>query len=202
MEVRARSEFRPERRHGELAAAPAALGIGPAPLLKSLSIEVKHELAGVGENLRDHYAPRFVARVKNATSINERLKGLRLAGEVLKYVTTRKGLLTLNPTLIYVFWKSDESIENYDLQLTFTPASYKEGVQSTLDDFPGMTIASWQQRPDLIGYVRARSADPFEHPIIQPNYLGAESDRRVLLAGMKLARRLAGLEGPQQILRS
>jgi choline dehydrogenase len=63
-------------------------------------------------------------------------------------------------------------------------------VQSTLDDFPGMTIASWQQRPDSIGWVRARSADPFEHPVIQPNYLVAESDRRVLLAGMKLARRL------------
>jgi choline dehydrogenase len=53
-----------------------------------------------------------------------------------------------------------------------------------------MTIASWQQRPDSVGYVRARSADPFEHPVIQPNYLAAESDRRVLLAGMKLARRL------------
>ena len=81
---------------------------------------------------------------------------------MLKYVATRKGLLALNPTLIYVFWKSDERVDNYDLQLTFTPASYKEGVQSTLDDFPGMTIASWQQRPDSTGYVRARSADPFE----------------------------------------
>ena len=167
-------------------------GVGPAPLLKSLGIEVKHELAGVGENLRDHYAPRFVARVKNAMSINERSKGLRLVGEVLKYAATRRGLLSLNPTLIYVFWKSDEAVDNYDLQLTFTPASYKEGVQSTLDDFPGMTIASWQQRPDSIGYVRSRSADPFEHPVIQPNYLAAESDRRVLLAGMKLARRLLG----------
>ncbi|MDI1282952.1 MAG: GMC family oxidoreductase N-terminal domain-containing protein [Reyranella sp.] len=167
-------------------------GIGPAPLLQSLGITVKHELPGIGENLRDHYAPRFVARVKNAMSINERSKGLRLVGEVLKYVTQRKGLLTLNPTLIYVFWKSDERVDNYDLQLTFTPASYKEGVQSTLDDFPGMTIASWQQRPDSTGYVRARSADPFEAPIIQPNYLAAESDRRVLLAGMKLARRLLG----------
>ena len=192
MEVRARREV---ILSGGTVNSPQLLqisGIGPAPLLKSLGIEVKHALAGVGENLRDHYAPRFVARVKNATSINERSKGLRLAGEILKYVTTRKGLLTLNPTLIYVFWKSDESIENYDLQLTFTPASYKEGVQSTLDDFPGMTIASWQQRPDSTGYVRARSADPFEHPVIQPNYLGAESDRRVLLAGMKLARRLLG----------
>ena len=167
-------------------------GIGPAPLLQSLGIAVKHALPGVGENLRNHYAPRFVARVKNATSINERSKGLRLVNEVLKYAVSRKGILALNPTLIYVFWKSDERVDNYDLQLTFTPASYKEGVQSTLDDFPGMTIASWQQRPDSTGYVRVRSADPFEAPIIQPNYLALESDRRVLLAGMKLARRLLG----------
>lgn len=167
-------------------------GIGDGNLLRSLGIEVRHALPGVGENLRDHYAPRFVARVKDATSINERAHGLRLVGEVLKYAVTRRGILALNPTLIYVFWKSDERVDNYDLQLTFTPASYKEGVQSTLDDFPGMTIASWQQRPDSVGHVRARSADPFEHPIIQPNYLAAESDRRVLLAGMKLARRLLG----------
>src|SRR5262245_16140622 len=165
-------------------------GVGPAPLLRSLGITVKYELAGVGENLRDHYAPRFVARVKGVGTINEKSKGLRLVGEVLKYAAARKGILALNPTLIYVFWKSDPAVDNYDLQFTFTPASYKEGVQSTLDDFPGMTIASWQQRPDSAGWVRARSADPFAAPLIQPNYLAAESDRRVLLAGMKLARRL------------
>jgi len=165
-------------------------GIGPAALLGELGIAVKHELRGVGENLRDHYAPRFVARVKNAETINELSHGLKLVGEVLKYAVTRKGILSLNPTLVYVFWKSDERIDNYDLQLTFTPASYKEGVQSKLDDFPGMTIASWQQRPDSIGWVRAKSADPFTAPLIQPNYLAAESDRQVLLAGMKLARRL------------
>ena len=190
MEVRARKEV---ILSGGTVNSPQLLqvsGIGPVPLLKSLGIEVKHELPGVGENLRDHYAPRFVARVKNAETINEKSRGLKLVGEVLKFALTRKGLLSLNPTLIYVFWKSDESIDNYDLQLTFTPASSKEGVQSTLDDFPGMTIASWQQRPDSIGYVRVKSADPFEHPVIQPNYLAAESDRRVLLAGMKLARRL------------
>ena len=165
-------------------------GIGPAPLLRSLGIAVRHELAGIGENLRDHYAPRFVARVKNAETINEKSHGLKLVGEVMKYALTRKGILSLNPTLIYVFWKSDERVDNYDLQLTFTPASYKEGVQSTLDDYPGMTIASWQQRPESTGYVRAKSADPFAAPVIQPNYLAVESDRQVLLAGMKLARRL------------
>jgi len=165
-------------------------GVGPGKLLGELGIPVQHELAGVGENLRDHYAPRFVARVKNAETINELSHGVKLVGQVMKYVLTRRGILSLNPTLVYVFWKSDERVENYDLQLTFTPASYKEGVQSKLDDFPGMTIASWQQRPDSIGWVRAKSADPFTAPLIQPNYLAAESDRQVLLAGMKLARRL------------
>ncbi len=165
-------------------------GIGPAKLLGELGIPVKHALTGVGENLRDHYAPRFVARVQGATTINEKSHGLPLVREVLKYAWNRTGILSLNPTLIYVFWKSDERVDNYDLQLTFTPASYKEGVQSTLDDFPGVTIASWQQRPESTGWVRAKSADPFVAPLIQPNYLAAETDRQVLLAGMKLARRL------------
>jgi choline dehydrogenase len=173
-------------------------GIGPAPLLKELGVELRHELAGVGENLRDHYAPRFVARVRNAETINEKSKGLRLVGEVAKYALGKQSILALNPTLIYIFWKSDPNVENYDLQFTFTPASYKEGVQSTLDDFPGMTIASWQQRPDSTGYVRAKSADPFTAPVIQPNYLAAESDRRVLLAGMKMARRLISSEPLQK----
>ncbi|MBV8186249.1 MAG: GMC family oxidoreductase N-terminal domain-containing protein [Alphaproteobacteria bacterium] len=165
-------------------------GIGPVPLLKSLGIEVKLALPGVGENLRDHYTARLVARVKNATTINERSKGLRLAGEVLKYAVARRGILALNPTPIYVFWKSDLDVDNCDLQLSFTPGSYKEGVESTLDDFPAITAAAWQQRPDSTGYVRVQSSDAFAYPVIQPNYLAVESDRQVLLAGMRIARRL------------
>ena len=92
--------------------------------------------------------------------------------------------------MVYCFWHSGETTESSDLQLTFTPASYKEGVQGQLEDEPGMTVASWQQRPESRGYVRLRSADPFEPPIIQTNYLTAELDRRVIVAGMKLARRL------------
>jgi choline dehydrogenase len=165
-------------------------GVGPAGLLQSLGIPVLHELPGVGENLADHYAPRFTARVKNIGTINELARGLRLVGEVAKWMVTRRGILSLSPTLVYCFWRSDPDVQSSDLQLTFTPASYKEGVQSRLDDFPGMTVASWQQRPESRGYVRIRSASPFDPPIIQPNYLALESDRRVLLAGMKLARRL------------
>jgi choline dehydrogenase len=165
-------------------------GIGPPALLQSLGIEVRHVLSGVGENLRDHYAPRFTVRVKNIDTINERARGLKLAREVITYVTTRKGILALNPTLIYCFWRSDPGVPVSDLQFTFTPASYREGVQGELDLEPGMTIASWQQRPESRGWVRIRSSDPFDAPVIQPNYLAEEGDRRVLLAGMKLARRL------------
>src|SRR5476651_303003 len=165
-------------------------GVGSPDLLRSLGIEVRHGLSGVGEGLQDHYAPRSVARVKNIRTINERRQGLSLAFEALKWATTRRGLLSLSPTMVYCFWHSGESTESSDLQLTFTPASYKEGVQGQLEDQPGMTVASWQQRPESRGYVRARSADPFEPPIIQTNYLVEELDRRTVVAGMKLARRL------------
>jgi choline dehydrogenase len=165
-------------------------GIGPAPLLSSLGIEVRHALAGVGEGLQDHYAPRSVARVRNIKTINERARGLNLAAEVLKWGATRRGILSLSPTLVYCFWHSGETAESSDLQLTFTPASYKEGEQGQLEDQPGMTVAAWQQRPESRGYVRCRSLDPFEAPIIQTNYLAEELDRRVVVAGMRLARRL------------
>jgi choline dehydrogenase len=165
-------------------------GVGSPDLLQSHGIEVRHALPGVGEGLQDHYAPRSVARVKNIQTINERRQGLRLIGEAFKWVTTRRGLLSLSPTMVYCFWHSGETTESSDLQLTFTPASYKEGVQGTLEDLPGMTVTSWQQRPESRGYVRIRSADPFAQPIIQTNYLTAELDRRIVVAGMKLARRL------------
>jgi choline dehydrogenase len=165
-------------------------GIGSPGLLSANGIDVNHALKGVGENLKDHYAPRFVARVKNMETINERVRGLKLASEVAKWVFQRKGILSLSPTLVYAFWRSHPHVANSDIQLTFTPASYLEGVQGELEREPGMTVASWQQRPDSRGYVRIQSADPFMAPVIQPNYLGEESDRRVLLEAMKLARRL------------
>ena len=165
-------------------------GIGPADLLRERGIEVRHALAGVGENLRDHYAPRFVARVKNMETINERVRGLKLVSEVANWALRRKGVLAQSPTLVYCFWRSHPDVQSSDIQMTFTPASYREGVQGELETEPGMTVASWQQRPESKGHVRIRSADPFAAPEIQPNYLAEEADRRVLLGGMKLARRL------------
>ena len=165
-------------------------GIGPPALLGELGIPVRRALAGVGENLRDHYATRTAFRVEGVRTINELARGWRLGVEVLKYFALGTGILTLQPTLVHCFWKSDDAFEAPDLQMTFTPASYRRGVQSTLEDEPGATIAVWQHRPESRGYVRARSADPLEKPVIQPNYLADEMDRRVIVNGIGLARRL------------
>ncbi|MEC8163218.1 MAG: GMC family oxidoreductase N-terminal domain-containing protein [Pseudomonadota bacterium] len=165
-------------------------GVGPAGLLKDIGVPVHHELVGVGENLRDHFVLRMVARIKTMKTINQRVKGLPLMSEAIKYFTGQPSVLGLSPTLVYIFWKSDPALDNGDLQISFTPASYKEGVQSQLDDYPGVTVAPWVQRPESIGYIRAKSADPFEAPAIQPNYFSHETDRRLSLAGMRIARDL------------
>ncbi len=165
-------------------------GIGPGGLLQSLGIAIQHELAGVGENLRDHYAPRFSARVKNIETINELSRGYKFIGEVAKYFLGGKSIVNLSPSMVYGFWHSDPAARSNDLQFIFTPASYKQGVHGLLDDHPGFTVAAWQHRPQSKGWVRARTADPFEKPIIQPNYLADEGDRKVIVSAMKLARRL------------
>lgn len=165
-------------------------GIGDPEHLKEMGIALTHALPSVGMNLRDHYAPRFSAKVKNTRTFNEDAQGIGLLPQIARWVLGKPGVLSVPATQVYAFWRSDPKIANSDLQLTFAPASYQMGRQATLDKFPGMSIATWQQRPDSAGYVKLKSADPFDKPIIQPNYLEEETDRRVLLAGMKLARRV------------
>ena len=165
-------------------------GIGEGALLRSLGIKIVHELAGVGENLRDHYAPRFCARVKGIETINEQSKGVKLLGEIAKYFVGGRSILNLSPSMVYGFWHSDPVAKNNDIQFVFAPASYKLGKHGLLADHPGFTVAAWQHRPDSKGWVRLRSVDPFEKPIIQPNYLSEESDRAVTIKAMKLARSL------------
>ncbi len=190
MEVRARREV---ILSGGTFNSPQLLqlsGVGEPEFLKSKGIAVHHALRGVGENLRDHYAPRVSVRVKNMDTINERSRGMKLAAEIFRWCTGGKSILGLSPTQVYCFWKSDDALETSDIQLTFTPASYREGYQGQLEPEPGMTSAPWQQRPESKGYVKLKSADPFEQPEIQPNYLTEETDRRVLVAAMRLARKL------------
>ena len=169
-------------------------GVGSPDLLSRIGVPVVQPLAGVGENLRDHFAARMVAGIQGMRTINERVLGLGMLKEVARYILTRKGALALTPTLVYCFWKSDERLAYGDVQVSFTLASYPSGVWSGLDRFPGATVACCQQRPKSAGYVRARSANPFEPPEIQPNYLAEEEDKRAIVAAMRLGRQL--MESP------
>jgi choline dehydrogenase len=163
-------------------------GVGPANLLTDIGVPVIHDLPAVGENLSDHYAVRIANRIEGLPTINERSRGLPLGREIAKWLLTRKGILSLSPSLAYVFWKSHEGLDDPDLQFIFTPASYMQGVPSQLETYPGITIACWTMRPQSRGYVRAKSAQTQDAPAIQPNYLSHEYDQQVLLAGLRLCR--------------
>ncbi len=169
-------------------------GIGPGELMRSLGIGLVHDLPGVGENLRDHYAPRFSGKIKNSKTINELSSGINLVGEVAKYFVGGKSILSLSPSMVYGFWHTDPGSKSNDLQFIFTPASYNVYVHGMLNDYPGFTVATWQHRPESKGYVRAKTADPFDKPTIQPNYLTHETDQQVTIKAMKLSRALGETE--------
>ena len=165
-------------------------GVGPGAVLNGIGAPVIIDLPGVGENLRDHYAVRMTARVKNVETINEKTRGWRLAREIALWSLGRPSILSLSPSLVHVFARSNPALDRPDLQITFTPASYKEGIAGLLDSYPGMTCGVWQQRPQSVGYVRATSTDPAATPRIQPNYLSDPIDQRVMIDGVRLGRRL------------
>ncbi|MDD9906812.1 MAG: GMC family oxidoreductase N-terminal domain-containing protein [Rhodospirillaceae bacterium] len=165
-------------------------GIGPPELLRDIGITTKIFIEGVGENLRDHYSVRMTARAKNVATINEAARWPRLPLEVMKWLAGRPSVLALCPTIGFVHGKSHPDLDDADMRILFTPGSYEEGKVYVLDGHPGMTCGAAQPRPESVGYVRAVSADPADPPIVQPNYLAAETDQRITLAGLKLVRAL------------
>lgn len=165
-------------------------GVGAPEHLGSIGVEVRHALAGVGENLRDHYTARMTARAKNVRTVNELARWPRLPLEIAKWATGRPSILAMCPTIAFVHGKSRPGLDDADLRILFTPGSYQDGKVYVLDDFPGLTCGAAQPRPESVGYVRARTRDPAEPPSIQPNYLTAEADQRITLAGLRLARHI------------
>ena len=165
-------------------------GIGQPELLSSMGIQVNHELKGVGENYRDHYAPRMNWRVKLPVTLNERSRGFALAKEVFKYYTQRKGILTYTAGIVYGFVKTQADMEEPDVQFHFAHASYGNAQTRDLEREPGMTLTVYQCRPESKGSIHVKTADPTAAPAIRPNYLDDPMDRRVLVDGMKIGRKI------------
>ncbi len=165
-------------------------GIGPGAHLQGLGIGTVHDLAGVGQNLSDHYVTRISHRVTGAVTINELARFPRVVPQIARWVLRGDGALTFGVTSAMVFCRSREGLSSPDLQLLFSPASYDAEVIGTLERRPGMLVAVCPVRPESRGTIMAESPDPFAPAIIRPNYLSAEGDLHVMRAGIALARRI------------
>jgi choline dehydrogenase len=184
---------------GELLLAAGAIGspqllqlsgIGPGDLLQEHGIEVVRELAGVGANLQDHLQLRLVYRVENTRTLNEdanRLLGRARMG--LQYLLFRRGPLTMAPSQLGAFAKSDPARETPNLEYHVQPLSLDK-FGDPLHPFPAFTASVCNLRPESRGHVRIRSPDPAAPPAIAPNYLATEADRMVAADAIRLTRRI------------
>jgi choline dehydrogenase len=165
-------------------------GIGDPRVLRPLGIEVQHALPGVGANYIDHFCTRMNWRVKLPVTLNEQTRGLKLALAVTRYFATRTGVLTLGTGLVHGFVRTRPGLQSPDVQYFFMHASYANAAERKLDRLPGMTIGVTQLRPESRGTIHSKSPDPFAAPTIRPNFLATDEDRRAIVDGMKIARKI------------
>jgi choline dehydrogenase len=165
-------------------------GIGPGAVLQAHGVPVVHALPGVGENLHDHLQVRMMYKVRNVRTLNERansLVGKALMG--LEYLLFRTGPLTMPPSQLGAFAKSDPAQASANIEWHVQPLSLDK-FGDPLHPFPAITPSVCNLRPTSRGYVRIASPDPHAHPAIRLNYLSTAEDQRVAVDGMRFTRRI------------
>ena len=175
-------------------------GVGPGDLLQSHGIEVRHNMPGVGDDLQDHFQARFNYRGNEPITINDMMASFpRRVGAVLDYAFNRKGPLTIGAGYAGGFYKTEPSLASPDVQIHFILFS-ADAIGQKLHPFPGFLSSICQLRPESRGTVRIKSADPSQAPAIQPNYLSASHDREVMIAAMKLQRKIMSQRAIQRYI--
>ena len=165
-------------------------GIGPPDVLKAHGIEVRHELPGVGENLQDHLQIRAVFKVRNTTTLNDRARTrIGRIGIGIEYVLFKRGPLTMAPSQLGAFVKSDPSRETPDLEYHVQPLSLDK-FGEPLHKFSAFTASVCNLNPESRGQVRISGPDRLAKPSIRPNYLSAAADRRIAAGAVTLTRRI------------
>ena len=165
-------------------------GVGPAALLQTLGIPVLHDLPGVGENLQDHLQIRTAFRISGARTLNERqatLSGKALIA--LEYAFRRSGPMSMAPSQLGIFMRSDRRFATPNIEFHVQPLSL-EAFGQPLHGFPAITVSVCNLRPQSRGSVRITSPRLEDHPAIAPNYLSTDEDREVAAASITAARRL------------
>lgn len=180
-------------------------GIGDPADLAPLAMTIEHALPGVGKNLQDHLQLRTVFRVKNAKTLNERANRLLgRMGMALEYALKRSGPLSMAPSQLGCFARSDPSQPRANLEYHVQPLS-TEKLGDPLHPFPAVTASVCHLQPDSRGTVRLSEPDSHSAPIIAPNYLSTASDQKVAADAIRLTRKImsaAALEPymPEELL--
>jgi choline dehydrogenase len=165
-------------------------GIGPGNLLHDRGIDVVRDSPGVGENLHDHLQVRSVYKVDNTVTLNQRYRSLAgRAAMGLEYFLFKTGPLTMPPSQLGAFAKSDESQASANIEWHVQPLSLDK-FGEPLHRFNAITPSVCNLRPSSRGHVRIKSNDPADYPAIQLNYLSTDEDRRVALEGLRFTRRI------------
>ncbi len=192
-------EVRSARCRGEVILAAGSIGsvqlmllsgIGPAQHLREHGIPVVADRPGVGANLQDHLQLRLIYKVDGITTLNERYHSpFGRARMLAEYALFRRGPLTMAPSQLGLFTRSDPDQDRANLQYHIQPLSLERWGQP-LHAFPAFTASVANLRPTSRGTVRLRSRDPAAKPVIKPNYLSTAADRRIAVSAIRLTRRI------------
>jgi choline dehydrogenase len=166
-------------------------GVGPRALLERHGIRPVHDAPGVGEDLQDHFYVRTFWRCTKPITLNDDMASWRRQLAIgLKYIVQRRGPLAVSAGYAAAFVRTRPELARPDAQIYFINFSTaKRG--GVLHPFSGFTVSLSQLQAESRGWVRIRSADPKAPPAIRYNYLSAESERRMMVDGLKFVRRLA-----------
>ena len=165
-------------------------GIGPADWLAPLGIETALDRQGVGRNLQDHLQQRAIYKVDGVRTLNETYHSLIRRGMMgLDYAFRRRGPLTMAPSQLGIFTRSDPRRERANIQFHVQPLSLDK-FGDPLHRFPAITVSACNLQPTSRGTVRIRSAQPEQPPSIAPNYLSTGEDRQVAADAIRTTRRL------------
>ncbi|WP_042777225.1 GMC family oxidoreductase [Sinorhizobium fredii] len=180
-------------------------GVGRPYLLSALGIPVHHDLQGVGENLQDHLQIRTVFKIKGARTLNQLYHNLfSRAGMGLQYAIGRSGPLSMAPSQLGIFAKSDPAVALADLEYHVQPLS-TDRLGEPLHRYPAVTVSVCNLRPESRGTVHVTARDAAQLPEIRPNYLSTAGDRLLAARSIRHARSLMGTKGlarfrPQEML--
>jgi len=165
-------------------------GVGHGALLQQHGIDVVHDLPGVGENLHDHLQIRLQYKVSGVPTLNERANSLLgKAAMGLEYLLFRTGPLTMPPSQLGAFAKSDPAQPTPNIEWHVQPLSLDK-FGDPLHAFPAITPSVCNLRPASRGWVRIKSPRAEDYPEIRLNYLEAAEDREVAVDAMRITRRI------------